>query len=350
MLENIRYLHVLDALSQYGDASYKQLFLEEEYKTQTALQSLGVDEITRPSEVPHVGTLLMNPEAIGSLRIPYAVEILGTPHAGKTTMLNRYLEELWLRDQRHRVGFVREGASEIKDEYGDLRYTDPFMYAMMASNKTYVGYISAMKDINRGMRMVVTDRGQIDRRVWRRTLFSMGKVNPTIQENEKEFMDGLENTPIQVGGIIMLMARKDVSFEHIGGRGRTGPVTNDNFLGSLNEQYWRLHWDILNGEVPFRVYTCIDAEEDMDTVYGHFKYAMDNALNMHNIFLTALARAFPEEYDRILANRNKDNRSPTQRRLEEMLGKNIRIVGGDDMTDESDILSRPFVEVMRVTK
>ncbi len=265
MLENWRFGRAIEAnISQKKPD--RSLFLQEEYKTQLALAKLGVHENISPSDIPHVGTLLMAPELIENLRVPYAVEILGIPHAGKTTMINRYLQEMWLRDERHKIGFIPEGAEEIKKDHGDLRYSDPFLYSMLASNRTFTGYISALKNVNSGMTMAVSDRGQIDRRVWRRALFSQGKVNPGLMEEEDEFIYGLENTPLQIGGVIMFMVRPEVSITR-DGENKIGPVTNRDFLSRLHEQYWRLHQNILDGEIPYRIYTCIDAEQPADEVY-----------------------------------------------------------------------------------
>ena len=134
MLDNERYNQAIETRKKFPGADL-QLFLDEQYKTQLALNELGIDQTDSPSKAPHVGTLMMTPENILNLRIPYAVEVLGMPHAGKTTMINRYLSELWQRDERNKVSLVTEvteGAASIKESHGDLRYTDPFSYSMMS--------------------------------------------------------------------------------------------------------------------------------------------------------------------------------------------------------------------------
>lgn len=157
-------------------------------------------------------------------------------------------------------------------------------------------------------------------------------------------MIDLENTPIQMGGIIMLMVRPEVSME----RGKPGPVTNMEFLPKLYEQYWRLHDEILKGKVPWRVYTCIDAEKSKDEVYERFRYAMDTVLNIHSTYLAAMARAFPEEFDRVRASYGNrlPEKSEARKALEKKLGKRVLIVGGDEMESEDDILQRSFIEGM----
>lgn len=348
MLENWRYNRALEASSKQPESNSQDIYLSEEYRTQLALGQLGVKDSISPSEIPHVGTILMAPELVPNLRLPYAVEVLGMPRAGKSTVIDRYLKDLWSRNERHKVHLVNEGARTIKDEFGDLRYSDPFQYSMLGGTTTFVGYIDALRHVNTGMRMVTADRGQIDRCVFRRALFNQGHINPEIMADEEQFMYGLENTPIQIGGIIMLMVQPEESMKR---SGRQGPVANMDFLPRLYEQYWRLHWDILQGEVPYRVYACIDAEKDREEVCERFKYAMDTALNIHSIYLAALAKAFPEEFDRARAEYGKSPRqqSHAQRVLGEKLGgKRVLVVGGDEMESKEEILDKPFVEALRM--
>lgn len=85
MLENWRYNRALEGNKRYPDSSSRDIFLEQEYLTQVALDRLGVKGVTSPSEVSKVGSLFMAPESIPGLRVPYAVEVLGMPHSGKTT-------------------------------------------------------------------------------------------------------------------------------------------------------------------------------------------------------------------------------------------------------------------------
>lgn len=347
MLENWRYNRALEGNIRHLDSGSRGIFLEQEYLTQVALDRLGVKGAASPSEVSKVGSLFMAPESIPGLRVPYAVEVLGMPGAGKSTMINRYLKELWSRNERNKVVIVKEGARTVKSDYGDLRYTDPFSYSLLAGTASFVDYIASLKNINSGMKMMISDRGQIDGRVFRRVLFSRGDVNPGVMENEDQFIDGLENTPVQVGGVVMLMVRPEKTMERVK---KTGPVTNVDFLARLYEQYWRLHWELLQGEIPYRIYTCIDAEEPEDKVYERFKYAMDTTLDIHSIYLTALSQAFPEEFDRAKAEIDKHPRKPSnaERILGEKLGGKVLIVGGDDMESENQVLERPLVEGLRL--
>jgi hypothetical protein len=352
MLENWRYNRALEACKKRPGPEPKSVLLSEEYKTQHVLENLGVKENVSPSEVDRVGRILMCPELLLNLRIPYAVEVLGMPHSGKTTMISRYLEELGQSDERNNVALVDEGARSIEDEYGNLRFSDPFTYSLLGGTQTFINYIESIRKASLGTRMIISDRGQIDRRVFRRALFQSGEVNPEIMVEEEEFIYGMENTPVQLGGIIMFIQRPYVSLERGATDNKDHPVSNMNFLPRLYEQYWRLHWEATQAKIPYRIYTCIDSEKGMDEVYGRFKYAVDSILNIHGTLLTAFAKAFPHEFDKIkkLVDEGKLQESAAQKILSEKLGGRVKIVGGDDMESEDDIFKRPFFEVMDLRK
>ena len=326
------------------DPMFISVLMEQHYQTQNAFMHLGMDKIVQPSEVLHVGDHFMVPELYSSLRIPYAVEVLGMPRAGKTTLLNRYMRELWIRKERHNIFMVTEGARSIKEQYGDLRYSDPFTYAMMGGLNTMLQYTESLRNINMGMRMVVSDRGAIDRRIFRRSLFEKGEVNPKLMIDEDQFIHDFEHTPMQVGGIIMVMTRPEVSLDR---SKKEGPVANREFLELLHEQYWRLHWELIKGKEPYRIYTCIDGEMNPEEVYQQFIYAMDKMLYIHDVLLYTISQTHPEEFDEAQVEYNKTGapKDNATRILEERLKRKVLIVGGDDMR-EDDLFNKPFLETI----
>lgn len=302
MLENRRYNRTLEASSKQARSGGRGIFLSEEYRTQNALKQLGIKMNTPLFEIPHIDTLRMVPDLIPLLEHPYVIEVLGMPRAGKTTVMGRYLEELWSRDKRHKIHLVDGAGVTMKQEFGEQRHSDPFQYSMLRGEAIFLGYIGAMEQMDDGVCVVASDRGMVDRRVFRRALFSQGHVNPEIIINEKQFMYGLENTPIQLGGIVMLMVHPEESMRRSEG---VGPIANMDFLPRLYEQYLRLHLQILQNEVPYCMYTCINGEGDREKVYERFKYFMDTALDVRSIFLVAISRAFPDEFDRAKAKYGK---------------------------------------------
>ena len=328
------------------------VFFDQEFLVQHALAHLGIALSDPPSQAYKVGRMFMRPDDIPGLRLPYAVEVLGMSGAGKTTMINRYLQELWRRKTRHKVYYVDEGARTIREREGQLRVEDPFLYSMMGGMATFGGYNQGLVESNTGVHMFIADRGQVDRRVFRRALFSQGHVSPKTMVQEEDFIYGLENTPIQIGGMVMLMVKPETAFSSRGNDGRVGPVRNMDFLPRLYEQYWRLHWEILEGKVPYRVYTCIDAEEDTEMVYERFRYAMDVTMNIHHTFTLAASLAWPDDFDRIWgeAKAEKSGMHPAEEYLSRKLGERVRIVGGDEMGDKGEILNRVVIEGVRARR
>lgn len=355
MLENWRYNRARRAISEQKGTDWKEIFWQEEYRTQRALENLGIKEDIQPREIEHVDCLLMNPEKIESLRVPYAVEVLGMPCSGKSTMIKRYLKELEEKGERDQVALVEEGVKAIKDKGGkwgigedldNLRKADTFEYSLLAGTTTFANYLQAVRKVFRGARVMIADRGQIDRRVFRRAFFAQGKVNPELMAREEQFMRDLENTPIQIGGVIMLMTRPKVSFER---EESPGLITNMEFLPLLYEQYWRVHEELRHNKIPYRVYSCIDAEGDEEKVYEKFREAMGTARNLHDRYLAALQRAFPKAAERARRKREKEGVGPSQAEeiLSKILGGNVLIVGGDEMKSKEEIFQRSFIEGVR---
>lgn len=328
---------------EWPEAESLELFLREEMATQNALEAIGAKNNSIPSEVYKVGKMFMVPELIENLRIPYAVEVVGMPAAGKTTMITRYLEEQWGIKRRHLFAYVDEGARAIKEKYGDLRYSDPFTYSVMGTSRSFRGIIDSTDHINAGLRVVISDRGQQDRRVFKRALFLQGKVDPLYMSDVSLEVDKLVDTPIQLGGTIMFMVRPETTIKRTG---RLGPVVNPENLPYLYEQYWRLHWELVQNEVPYRIYTCIDAEKSKEEVYERFKYAVDSIFNLHTTMLAAIYKLLGKEADKIAAEVKRNPRLGYAERVlgKALGGKKVIILGGDDLVDTNDILKKPFVE------
>ena len=87
-------------------------------------------------------------------------------------------------------------------------------------------------------------------------------------------------------------------------------------------------------------------------MYERFKYTMDTALNIHSTHAMALSQAFPKEFDEalFLARSNPDRSSRTEKILSDRLGMRVKIVGGDDMESEEDLLNRQFLEGVKLRK
>lgn len=276
MLENSRYNRGLEANSVQKGAVARTLLLEEEYRTQLALERLHITGSPRPADVEGVGKQFIQSERIGG-QMPFAIEVLGMPRSGKTTLINRYVDEFDSGSNSMQVCLVPEGADAIKALYKNLRITQPFLYSVLAGASTYFGYKSVLDNIENQSCVLISDRGLVDRRVFRRTLFSSGDVGPSVFQNESQFMDVFEHTPLPVGGVILMMIQPEIVLE----RGKEGPVNSLDFLYRLYEQYWRFHSEALYNTFEWKTYVCIDAQQPEETVYQAFKKAIDYTMLLY---------------------------------------------------------------------
>ena len=351
-LEHSRMLRAISGSNKFSGLKDLGIFYGQELRTQQALSDLGINITDSPEKAPKVDRIFMNIEGVESLRRPYAIEVMGPPGSGKTTVINKYLEYLWYQNKRHTVAYIEEGVRDLPKEANHIQASDPVFYSILGSLNTTYSYMSALKELPNNTYAFLTDRGFVEKRVWRRAYFSKGDVDPKPMATWEENIDQAEGTPIQVGAIIMLMMRPEFSMYARGNDGTPRRVRNMDLLPRLYEQYWRLHWEILNGQIPYRVYICINAERSLNEVYEEFSNAMDLALNMQEIYKSALAKAFPKEYGQALKQIKHTPKEPSyaKRILSKQLGGSVKIIGGDDMGSENDILKRPFIEVVRTRK
>ncbi len=79
---------------------------------------------------------------------------------------------------------------------------------------------------------------------------------------------------------------------------------------------------------------------------------MDTALNLHNIYLDALAKAFPNEFDEAFVKHKKksNNQNYAEIILGEKIGGKVLIVGGDNMASKEEIMDRQILEGIRIKK
>lgn len=229
-LENWRYKRALSASRDFRGREDLPVFLDQEYLTQMAIANLGTSLDLSPSAANKVGRILMRPEDISTLRLPFATEVLGPPGAGKSILINRYLSEAWRENRRHEIAFVTEGARTAKGIIPDTRITDPFAYSIASSTFTMIGQETSVLQINSGARVILADRGQIDQRVFRRALFTQGHVEPQLMEDEAELIANFENTPMQVGGIILLLIRPEMTYYSRGSDGSDHHVRNMGYV------------------------------------------------------------------------------------------------------------------------
>lgn len=286
MLENWRYNRALRAKAKTGE-DYLDYFIAHEHQTQLALSGMGVRKEDAPNKIPYIDTILTDPDLITSLSKPFVAEVIGMPRAGKTTSINKLLESLWISGIRHRVRFARESPRAIPDELGpvdpgfdflDLKHSHPLAFNIAGYVITKMGALRHIPEAG-DFDMLLQDRGLFDRRIFRRSLFVDGDIDPLWMEFEDSIEQETEIPPFPVGAVILCVISPEESLQREGPRKEPGVVMNKRFLEILYEQYMRFHYEIITRQVAIPAYVCIDMECTPEKASLKFNNAMAQILN-----------------------------------------------------------------------
>ena len=77
---------------------------------------------------------------------------------------------------------------------------------------------------------------------------------------------------VEPAAIILLMCRPEI------GQARKAERSNPmafELLHELYRQYWRFHYELMQGKVKTSHYICIDAEQEIEEVYQQFREVLD---------------------------------------------------------------------------
>lgn len=257
-LESERYQRALWANAQERPTEKRNLqtFLEEEWLTQCALDKLGITPETSIPEIPKIGELDYIQEWVEELPFDFVIEVTGMPMAGKETVINRWLESLWLRGTRNQIYYAGEPAEKLPEKFQRYKREDPFLFTSLTETEFFLSSFKRIIDSASGQALEVpllSKRGVTDRTAFRRALFFEGEVNPGFMDDEWFWEYGFA-PPYRTGAVILCLVKPETSLKReekeIGHpREEPGPVMNIDFLKLLYEQYLRLHY-----ELPWRIY------------------------------------------------------------------------------------------------
>jgi len=215
---------------------------------------------TRPSDVLATGEIhRLSTQEQATFPI---VEIIGMPDAGKSTHIAHLLADIGTDS----ILQIPEGAVRVREMASGLKDIDPFAYTQAVDFSTALFLADAMTDLSDSTKLIVHERGMSERVVWRRAHFAIGNTHPGFME-----LPGclpIESSMVDPSAIILLMCRPEVGQARKAKR--NNPVGSE-LLHELYQQYWRLHYEIMQGKVKTSHYICIDAEQDIDTVYRQFR-------------------------------------------------------------------------------
>lgn len=286
MLENTRYQTALRANAQYAhvlrrimhdevvqDTDALGLFMAEQYRTQLILEKLGVTPDIPPANVATVGKLHERNDYYFRPDQLFSIEVVGMPDTGKSTLIKRFLAEMSISGNRKKFVHLPESAQKVKEKFPRERQEDPFSYALMVNEMTIWNYSQLFLDFPDEANIILAERGAIDRRVFRRALFDRGFVHRSFIEDDPNQIYSYENPWVVYGLVVIFMARPAVAFS----RNRNHSMSIDE-LNSLYEQYWRLHLDLLSGEIFHKNHIVIDAENSLEDTYKLFKASIKRTL------------------------------------------------------------------------
>jgi hypothetical protein len=292
MLEKDRYNQALVALSQNAENfDHEQAFarlLEEQYRTQIALNKLGVNHTTPVKEIKKINevVLLQNQlEEVQEKDQEVLIYIIGAPKTLKST-LGRSLskigglrineQEISLSVQEETAGYAKDALKRKSsnpnafDHYSGIAYTQ---LILDAANEAI-----SRKLLQSSPRIHLVIRGPFDTIPFQRANFLDGKINHrTLDDHLNNVQKTMESQRNQRTGIIHLSCSPQESLRRNEEAGNDdGKVMNPNSLRILHEQYLRFHQEMIeSGRVPhlnLRVpYACVDMSgEDITKPIDNF--------------------------------------------------------------------------------
>lgn len=240
----------------------------EHQQTDHALIQLGIDDVrvTPPSQVYGVGAIhRTGPVQSFRYSLP-VVEITGMPDSGKSSHIEHLLSDIGTDI----ILQLPEGAARIQEMAAGLKKEDPFAYTQVSDFSTAFLYTDAITDMPDGTELIIPERGMSERVVWRRAHFALGNAHPGFMEIPG--CGPIETPMVDPAAIILLMCRPEVGQARKAVR--NSPVASE-LLHELYRQYWRLHYELMQGKIKTSHYICIDAEQDIDEVYSQFRKVFD---------------------------------------------------------------------------
>lgn len=281
MLNSERYNQALSALSTLGefDQLTRQTLLDEEWRTQLALNALGVTQESPVSKIPGINQIV-NPSYIARAEKPgdIFIEVAGMPKAMKTSLIRKAAQRLPLIR-------IKEAAREIKGQIKEADWSDlPGLggyYAIYESFKhsRLAEFYLKMEERNRPK---IIDRGILDCLPFLRSHFLLGRIKrePFTTINDF-FRIPLSFNNSQLNNkhalVICLIAPK-LSLEREGQRETPGDVMNLSFLSTLSEQYLRLYHELLSQPASFP-FVCVDMSGSFDQNWRIFSQTLQTIIS-----------------------------------------------------------------------
>ena len=269
MLDNERYNDSLRSIKdlingqgiQEPDLKFQAL-LKEQYKTQKALQELGINKLSPPDRVPHINEIIFPKTGVSKQRskLPLLIEVGGMPRSGKTTVING-TSELFGQDLDilpEPVEFVKRKANEMFPE--DLSS----QVELIETAKTIINLVGPLIMLRQseGKRAVVSDRDIVDQKIFEIAFYLRGIRTPRTNEQSRygqifnlsdphSILEEISTRDEHTYALIICITNSTTSLSREAPRPKPGTIVNELFLSTLYEQYLRFHNEILHTQISF---------------------------------------------------------------------------------------------------
>jgi len=251
-----------------------QILLDEQYRTQVALESLHINVSSKPSEIPMINVLAM-PQGIIDLRYPTTLSLIGMPRSGKSSSLKYFGDEEWAKTFGERAGEVKD----VLDRTGQFSFETQTLWQRYLQYEDYLSIIDK-NEVNQDY-WVTFDRDWTDVAMTRANIL-FGRLDPAIGISKSSLQSAKEDLDKYKKGhtlVILLLTRPEESLKREGPRKSPGRIMNLPFLQVLYEQYLRFHYEMLfytktyGKNRPF-FYACLDGSGDPYATYRMIEKTM----------------------------------------------------------------------------
>lgn len=152
---------------------------------------------------------------------PFTVEFLGTPEAGKTTVINQICTNFKEDD---RIKYVRESA-EITPSFFEKGSIPAHFWMRLNTSKSILEQIFSSNPNS----IILIDRGIVDTIFWDYYFFKIGKLSPKEATHANDFFEDLGLMPDL---IIYLTTTPTMAITR---RGSEGRIVTSNFVSDFND-------------------------------------------------------------------------------------------------------------------
>ena len=213
MLDHERWLHAREGLvsfckrreQSYPSGFYKQVFLDEQYRTQKALGDLNFSFNNPVSALPYINEIISPPYILPSNAL-LAISVIGMPGAAKTSTIRDNIAPL----SDNKLNIIWEPSrliSSFLDEESPLFYE--FLYFAQTSH--YIEkWLEQGKDYN-PTGLSVFDRNWVDV-PFKRANFLYGRFNPELfADDNQTFINLLNLKPQPAHAIVNCLIKPEVA-------------------------------------------------------------------------------------------------------------------------------------------